>query len=123
MSIDVGKDAKRKGSVHPKHMRKVDQEPVRVPPHKKPRTYRLTVKIERHSVTTYTKEFINKTEMQAFRVRAERVIENQKRYDAAKTWTEKRAIGHHSLEYNMSMDREEDAKFKSEPLFTEELIQ
>src|SRR5262245_30703784 len=59
-------------------LRKIDQDPARVPPHKKPRKYRLSVKYTRVKVGEYSKEFHTKEAMLEFRRRVERAIREEK---------------------------------------------
>jgi len=65
--------------------RQVDQDPIRVPPHKKPKRYRLTVEFETVQVWRRTKEFETKAAMEE----AQRRIDKHLRDLAAKEATQK----------------------------------
>jgi hypothetical protein len=87
MGIDVGKSAKHMGSVHPRNARRADQDPARLPPHKKPRTYVLRV-ISR-TVTEYDET--HKYPSRAARDQAKAAIlkedrENEKRRTWRQDW-------------------------------------
>lgn len=75
MGLDVGKEAKRNGSVRPRDARKVVPEPPKIAPHKKPRTYVLRIRQWSASEWTYTKRFPSKAardQARAAIVKAER---------------------------------------------------
>lgn len=78
MGIDVGKDAKRMGQEHPKHARKRDQDPARVPPHKKPRTYTLTIEWREEQVLRRTQKFISKDARDQAKLRVLREMKAKK---------------------------------------------
>ena len=85
MVIDTGKDAKRMGRMKPQEARHIDQDPLRVPPHKKPRKYRLTVSYTTTLSEVCEKEFASKAAMQEFRARVEREIAKEKAAASRKT--------------------------------------
>jgi hypothetical protein len=58
-------------------LRKDDQDPLRVPPHKKVREYRLTVRYTTKTVRTYTQCFPSKAGRDAFRKKVERDLRNK----------------------------------------------
>lgn len=120
MGLDVGKSAKRMGKDHPRDARKIDQNPVHVAPHKKPRQYRLTLMLETVKTSTLTKEFISKAAMQEFRGRVQRELD--KRNTAPP-----RKYAYYLSEwqdyYELKMDVHEVKRFKAEPTFIEEMIE
>ena len=83
MGIDVGKSAKHIGATHPRNVRKVDQDPARMPPHKKPRTYVL--KVISRTVSEY--EETHKYPSRAARDQAKAAIIKEDRENAKRrTW-------------------------------------
>ncbi len=113
-------DYSRKTSFEPppRDRRRVDQDPARVPPHKKPRKYRLTVKYEIVTTETCTKDFTSKAAMQEFRTRVEREIAKVK---AQKTRKSYRYWGSW-YRTDLKMESEELKEFRAEPQFSEEMI-
>jgi len=101
-----------------RELRQVDQEPLRVPPHKKPRKYRLTVTYTRTTTEVCTKEFTSKASMQDFRARVEREIAKEKAKPPNK-WI--RWWGSWGFS-GLKMDAEKSDSFTSGPTVTEELI-
>lgn len=92
----------------------------RLPPHKKPRTYRLTVRIETVNTRTLTKEFPSKAAMLEHRARVERAIAKTKadeksasryRYASYMSW------------YELKMDEGQSDSLRGEPVITEEMIE
>lgn len=70
---------KRKWAGPPvRELRKVDQVPVRVPPHKKPRNYVLTVEWREEQVLRCAQSFTSKDAMKQARIRLERDIKEKK---------------------------------------------
>lgn len=96
-----------------RELRRVDQEPVKVPPHKKPRKYRMTVKYVRTITSTYVKEFPSKEAMREHRARVDRVIAAE-RAGTHRYW---------SLTYDMKMSCSDSCEFKEGPFITEEMIE
>lgn len=120
MPIDTGKLAKKMGRTSPQEARSIDQDPLRVPPHKKPRLYRLTVKYTRTVTETLQKDFPNKASMQAFRAGVEREIAKQKAAQARRT---NRYWGTWYQSANSyKMDGVEIARFDSGPDISESLL-
>jgi hypothetical protein len=119
MGIDTGKLAKKMGRMSPQEARTVDQNPLRVPPHKKPRKYRLTVTYIRTITETLQKDFSSKASMQDFRAGVEREIAKQK---AAKPHGTNRYWG---LWWNTpyKMEGIEHSDFKAGPYFAESMLQ
>lgn len=99
-----------------RELRQVDQEPLRVPPHRKPRKYRMTVRVETVSTSTYVKEFTSKEAMREHRVRTDRLI-------AAHKASGKSGKRFYSFSYELKMDCKTRDEFKAEPQITEELIE
>ena len=115
MGFDTGKLAKQMGKQSPKHARAIDQDPIRVAPHKKPRRYRLELRMERTISEVMSKEFHSKADMQAFRARVQRKIDEQKKAPPKKYaywWGD-------WMDYQFSMDSEERKEMKNEPVFLE----
>lgn len=100
-----------------RELRRVDQDPLRVPPHKKPRKYRMTVKYTTLTTVSYTKEFVSKEAMREFRARTERNIAEHKAAAG------KPRRGFWSLRYDLKMEREESTEFKTGPDISEEMIE
>jgi predicted metal-dependent hydrolase len=121
MRVDTGKSAKRSGAEHPKDARKVDQDPLHVPPHKKPRRYRLELKYETVTHRVLSKEFTSKVEMQAFRLRVEAWIA-QRKAEQLKQKPSRHYFGHWAS-YDLKMEEEEKTSFKQEPEITEQMIE
>jgi hypothetical protein len=119
-AIDTGKDAKKMGRMSPKEARSIDQDPLKVAPHKKPRKYRLTVKYVRVITETLEKDFPSKASMQNFRAGVEREIAKQK---AAKARDTSRWWGVWYTGSNYKMDGVEHQIFKEGPHITESLIE
>lgn len=78
MGVDVGKEAKRAGRERPRDARKRDQDLARVPPHKKLRTYTLTVEWREEQVLRRTQSFTSKDARDQARIRWEREIREKK---------------------------------------------
>lgn len=78
MAIDTGKLAKKMGRMSPREARSIDQDPLKVAPHKKPRKYRLTLTYTRTLTETCVKDFPSKASMQDFRAGIEREIAKEK---------------------------------------------
>jgi len=72
VGIDVGKDAKRAGKEHPRNAKQRDQEPVRVPPHRKNRKYKLVIEWTDTTTWRREKEFTTKAARDEARRRIER---------------------------------------------------
>lgn len=98
-----------------RELRQVDQDPLKVPPHRKPRKYRMTVRCETISTYTYVKEFTSKEAMREHRVRTDRLIADHK--------VGKYRRRFYSLGYDLKMDCKESNEFKEEPKITEEMIE
>lgn len=121
MGVDTGKLAKQMGRMKPKDARAIDQDPLKVAPHKKPRKYRLTVKYTRTVTETLEKDFSSKASMQDFRAGVEREIAKQKAAAAKRTsryWGPWHLSGSH---YNM--EGIEHAAFNTGPDFSESILQ
>lgn len=101
----------------PRDRRKIDQNPARVPPHKKPRKYKLTVKYVRTTTEICTKEFTSNDAMREFRSRVERELAKQK---AQKLRASYRWWGHWSSD--LKMNSLEHQEFSEEPQISEELL-
>lgn len=92
----------------------------RLPPHKKPRTYRLTVRIETTTVRTLTKEFPSKIAMHEHRVRVERSFAEAK---AAERQPRNRFRRYWFSSYELKMSESESETIKGEPVITEEMLE
>lgn len=92
----------------------------RLPPHKKPRTYRLMVRIETTSVRTMWKEFPSKIAMQEHRGRVERSLAQAK---AEEKLPRRRFRRYWFSSYDLKMDESECETTKGEPVITEEMIE
>lgn len=77
MKVDTGKDGKRRGAVHPKSARAVDQDPMRLPPHKKPKVWKLTIEWTETKTVRREQEFTSKAARDESRRRIERHIREQ----------------------------------------------
>lgn len=91
----------------------------RLPPHKKPRTYRLTVTIEQTNTTVYVKDFPSKAAMQEARARAERVIAQTK---AAEKESKSKYRRYWSRWWDLKMDCYDEKVLKSDPVITEQML-
>lgn len=83
--IDSGKLAKTSGALRPRDGRKVDQDPMRLPPHKKPRAYTLTVEWTETQTIQQTAKFISKDARDQARIRFAREL-GSKRYLSSSWW-------------------------------------
>jgi hypothetical protein len=88
-----------------------------LPPHKKERRYRLTVRFERTTTEVCTKEFPSKAAMQEFRGRVEKELARQAAEKKRYSW---RSWGWGAV--YLKMDSEEYAQFRQPPVITEELL-
>lgn len=120
MGIDTGKSAKRMGRMTPQEARHIDQDPVRVPPHKKPRKYRLTVTYTTTISEVCEKEFASKAAMQEFRARVEREIAKEKAAASHKTSRYWGAL--YRGQFELKMEGTVHKKFISGPVIVEELL-
>jgi hypothetical protein len=98
-----------------RELRQVDKDPVKVPPHKKPRKYRLTLKYVAFTEWTYTKEFVSKEAMREHRARLDRHL--------AEANSGRKNRWSMPLQYNLKMECEERTTFKEGPSITEEMIE
>lgn len=89
----------------------------RLPPHKKERRYRLTVRYEKTITEVCTKDFATKDAMREFRARVEREIAKARAEKPRKTW---RFWGLWSSD--LKMDSETSSVLKKHPMITEELL-
>lgn len=118
MGIDIGKEGKRKGSMSLQQARHTDQDPARVPPHKKPRKYRLTVQYTRTFTETCVKDFPSKAAMVEFASRVRREIAKEK---AAQPRRFSRLWGKW-WSTDLKMESTERRAFEGEPTVTGEMI-
>lgn len=115
MSDPMGK-RKYAGEPH-REARQRDPGPLKLPPHKKPRKYRLTVKYVKTTTETCTKDFHTKDAMREFRGRVEKAI-------AVESAKPPRRYSHWwgSYVHDIRMESEERSQFREPPAITEELI-
>lgn len=116
MGVDVGKDAKRKGSTRPRDARKVDQVPMKVAPHKKERKYTLTVewtdtRTFRRTRTFTTRAALEESQRRIERHFREKAAENEKPKRRSYFWMDR---GSPFSEYG----DEELTKLKTPPTYT-----
>lgn len=108
----------RKTSFSPpaRDLRKRDQEPARVPPHKKERKYLLELRLERVTVGKFRKEFTKRADMQAFRARVQTVLDRPITVNPRPlaVW-----LGDWRLHYDIKMDCASESKTQGPPVFTE----
>ena len=100
-----------------RELRRVDQDPIRVPPHKKPRKYVLTVEYETVIHEVVKKEFISKVAMQEFRRHVEIALSKIKKERPIS-----RYYGYYGDSYGLKMHGGERTELKSEPKISEALI-
>ena len=74
--VDVGKSAKQSGALKPREARKLEKA-MRVPPHKKPRTYVLTVEWTETYNYRETKKYTTRAARNEARVRKKKELEAQ----------------------------------------------
>lgn len=110
--------SKRKYAGEPHREKKQrDPGPLHLPPHKKPRRYRLIVKYERTTTETCVKEFHSHAALQEFRRRVEREIAKAKTTPPRKSW-----YWWGGFSSQLKMDSEVRKDFNGEPAISEELI-
>lgn len=115
MTISYGK--RKFAGPRVQELRKVDQDPIRVPPHKKPKVWRLTVEWEETTRWTRTKAFTSRAARDEAKVRIQREFAEREKREAAKKpepyyfWNKKAAFA--------GFDDVERGRFKTRPVYTE----
>jgi hypothetical protein len=75
--VDCGKLAKVNGALRARDARKVDQDPARLPPHKKPKVWKLTVEWTETRTMRREREFTSRAARDESRVRIERHLREE----------------------------------------------
>jgi hypothetical protein len=101
----------------PQELRQIDQDPMRLPPHKKPKVWTLTVEWEETTAWTRTREFTSRAARDEAKSRIQRAFAEREKREATKTarpyrYWDKRAVF-------AEFDDLERGRFKTRPVFTE----
>jgi hypothetical protein len=77
MKVDQGKLAKQKGAMKARDAKHYDQDPARLPPHKKPKVWKLTIEWVETKTVRRNQEFTSKAARDESRRRIERYMKEQ----------------------------------------------
>ena len=98
-------------------LRKIDQDPMRLPPHKKPKVWTLTVEWEETTTWTRTKAFTSRAARDEAKARIQREFAEREKREAAKRpkpyyfWNKQSVFA--------GFDDVERGRFKTRPVYTE----